>query len=327
MRGVDIHPVYQANVNWPVLGGTDCEFVWVKVSDGNAAYKKWVGGKLYTPDAHIKNARQQGMSVGGYHYAQFGDPIKQADLLCKEVRRLGALTLPPALDIEDPFNANSLARDFAYRFCKRVHDSALRPAVYMNSSMASVLKPNLWGIPGLVIWIADYGANDGRRHPSLYPYEGRADVHQYTSKGHIAGIPGDVDLNYPYNTSFMTVKPSPTPQRPEEDEMSAKAERQIDELHAALRIGKVKVQTPGVLTRYIAETVNRQRKQDAQIATLIKLAAAKSDLTEDNIRSIMKEELEAAGVTSIDDQVAELAAQLNADDLDPEPAKEEGSAQ
>lgn len=313
MRGVDIHPVYQEGVRWPVLGGTDCEFVWVKVSDGMAAYRVRRNGKWYDSRSHIDGAKSQNMKVGGYHYAQFGDPEQQADILCREVKRWGALSLPPALDIEDPFSANETARVFAKKFCERVAHNGLRPAVYMNSSMASVLKPHLWGIKGLVIWIADYGANNGRRNPNLYPYMGRVDVHQYTSKGSIAGIPGDVDLNYPYNTTFMQGTPPASLPTTKEDEMSAKVERQVDELHAMWRAGKTKVQTPGVLTKYLVEMLKSQRAQSAQIATLIKMVSSRSDLTEDQVRTAMRTELDQAGISDVDEMLEQLQADLDAD--------------
>lgn len=50
-------------------------------------------------------------------------------------------------------------------------------------------------------WVARYGTNTGRPHPEYDPNEkvpaafGTWDIWQYTSKGSVSGIQGDVDLN------------------------------------------------------------------------------------------------------------------------------------
>jgi hypothetical protein len=134
--------------------------------------------------------------VGGYHFAQFGDPVRQADVLTSEVRRLSATGIPPALDLEAPFSPNATARDFAIQFLNRLRVNGFaRVTVYMSSSFAKAIRPDQWGIPGLVIWIASYGPNNGHRNPLTGGYPGRVDIHQYTSVGHVAGISGQVDLN------------------------------------------------------------------------------------------------------------------------------------
>ena len=73
-----------------------------------------------------------------------------------------------------------------------------RPAVYMSASDAGRLRPDQWGIPGLVIWVAAYGGNDGVRRAGdvTRHYTGRVDVHQYTSTGRVLGVAGMVDLNW-----------------------------------------------------------------------------------------------------------------------------------
>lgn len=186
--GIDIYR-YQTVTNWTTVKNTaGVKWVYVKPTDGN-------GPAVVRGDSQVKGAKSVGLPVGGYHYAQFGDPVAQANVFLGEVRRLGAAGLPPALDLESPFSANATAKDFGIRFCRRIAEAGYRPAVYMNSSMASSLRPDQWGIPNLVIWIADYGVNNGVRNPDLRPYTGRADIHQYTSVGRVAGITGSVDLN------------------------------------------------------------------------------------------------------------------------------------
>ena len=193
--GIDIHPYYQRAVNWStVRDHSDVAWCYVKASDGGYRYRKTVAGVDYVPDTHVAGAKSVGIPVGVYHYAQLSNPEAQAAVLLGEHRRLGA-SLPPMLDLEAPFQANSYARDFANAFLRRVADGGYRPCVYMSSSWAKTLRPDQWGIPGLIIWVASYGPNNGRQNALTGGYPGRYDIHQYTSTGRVNGISSDTDLN------------------------------------------------------------------------------------------------------------------------------------
>lgn len=192
--GCDIYQRYQRVTDWQAVGKR-VGYAWVKGTDGSG-YP--VGGRA---DAYVRGFRSVGVPVSIYHYAQFGDPVKQANLFVSEVKRLGATGVTPALDLEAPFSPNSTARSFGIRFCKRVAELGLRPAVYMSDSFARGVRPDQWGIPGLVIWIARYGSR---------PNYGRYDVHQYTSDGSVPGITGRVDLNESYTSNHLTSAPEPT---------------------------------------------------------------------------------------------------------------------
>jgi lysozyme len=199
-RGTDVHPYYQRGLNWKAA--PDIHFAWVKVSDGGAAYSTMQGGVRYVPDTHVAGAKAAGIPVGGYHYAQLGPAAEaQADILVREVRRLGATGVAPMLDLEAPFTPNAAAKDFAIRFCNRVAAAGFRPAVYMSASFAKTLRPDQWGIPGLVIVIARYGAVP--EAPGSAQYLGRYDVHQYSSAGTLPGSAGAVDLDDSRNNNHL----------------------------------------------------------------------------------------------------------------------------
>lgn len=314
-RGIDIHPYYQRSVSSWASVKKAVSWVYVKASDGGAAYIKRVDGVTYRPDTHVGNAKRAGLPVGAYHYAQFGDPVAQANVLIAEHRRLGA-TLPPMLDLEAPFTPNQVARDFAIKFLRRLEAAGeYRPVVYMSSAFAKELRPDRWGIVGLIIWIASYSVNDGRRHALTGGYPGRVDIHQFTSRGRVAGMAGDVDLNEATIAlgAAQPAKPAPkpTPAKPtEEDELTPDEKRKLNELHAALRIGRVGVQTAGPLTLYIAETLNNGRKalgilagiQDAQRQLA---ASGKVDL------AAVQKAAEAGAKTGADEAMADLEAELD----------------
>lgn len=197
--GVDVHCYYQRGIRWDQVSGVN--YVWVKVSDGTAPYTKVVSGVTYRPDTMVQGAKSRNLPVGGYHFAQPGDPRAQADLLIREVERLGATGLLPALDIEDPFPIGQ-ARAFGEAFCNRIREHGYRPVVYTGDAYAATIKPADWAAQP-VLWIARYGSK---------PKNTRFDVHQFSSSGSLPGSASAVDFNESYNDSFLnTSQASPTP--------------------------------------------------------------------------------------------------------------------
>lgn len=188
-KGIDIYK-YQTVNNWQRVKDSGVTFVYVKHTDG--------GGPAPTrADGQVKGAKSVGLPVGGYHYAQLSpSPETQADVLINEIERLGSKDLVPMLDLEAPFGANSIAKDFGIRFCRRVQARGYRPGVYMNNSFAKAIRPDTWDT-NPVLWIARYGAK-----PDLSRY----DIHQYADNGAVSGIAGSVDMNESYtNAHFVSV--------------------------------------------------------------------------------------------------------------------------
>ena len=110
-RGVDIYR-YQTVTDYQTLARS-VRYVWVKLTDGT-------GPAQVRGDRQVNGCRAAGIPVGGYHYAQKGDPIRQAHVFVAELRRLKALDIAPALDLEAPFAPNAEARDFALTFLREI---------------------------------------------------------------------------------------------------------------------------------------------------------------------------------------------------------------
>jgi GH25 family lysozyme M1 (1,4-beta-N-acetylmuramidase) len=185
--GIDIYR-YQTVTDWNAVKRHGVSFVYVKGTDGG-------GPAIVRADSQVRGAQSMGLPVGLYHYSQLSpSPEVQADVLTGEVRRLGAMGLPPALDLEDPHRPGAAARDFAHRFLTRLRANGFDwVTLYANTSMLTGITADTIGVPNTVTWAAAYGPNDGRRHP--LSYRGKVNIHQFTSVGVIPGISGRVDLN------------------------------------------------------------------------------------------------------------------------------------
>lgn len=203
--GIDIYRSFQTVTSWPKVKAAGVTFVYVKLSDGGGTP---VGGR---GDNEVAGARSVGIPVGGYHFVQANPgPAAQADILVGEVTRLGATGCVPMLDLEDnpagsklPNIPDSQKAAFGKAFCQRVVARGFRPGVYLNNALAKQLRPDTWGVPGLVIWIARYGARPDAA-------AGRYDLHQYSSSGSIAGITASgVDLDESYSSNHLTATEVP----------------------------------------------------------------------------------------------------------------------
>lgn len=208
MLGIDLYQRYNLVSDWAAVRASGVRDVYVKLSDG--------AGKAAVPgDVYVARARAAGMQVGGYHYMQpTPTPEAQADVFAAELRRLRALDLAPALDLEENSIPAVSRVDYGRRFLRHLQGTLniSRVAVYSSASWFAALHPDAWGVNGLVDWVAQYGVNDGREH-AITAYLGHVDVHQYTSAGHIPGIAGLVDVDT-ILTDITEQAPAPTPVAP-----------------------------------------------------------------------------------------------------------------
>jgi GH25 family lysozyme M1 (1,4-beta-N-acetylmuramidase) len=177
-EGIDVYTRYQSVTDWHAVRNAGYEFCYVKVSDGD---------ENRDDNGYGPAGRAAGLAMGGYHYAQFGDPVAQANRLVDRVAAAGLTDLAPALDLESPFTPGQAAIDFTVAFLRQVRDRGQRPCLYGNNSMLStVLGPAKAAVPEAAIWAARYGAA-----PTV-PY----DVWQWSSSGSVPGISASaVDLN------------------------------------------------------------------------------------------------------------------------------------
>ena len=197
--GLDIYR-YQTVTDWNAVKNAGVKFILVKLTDGN-------GPAIARGDSQVSGAIRVGIPVGGYHFAQKGSPVRQADVFKMELDRLarahGAMTVMPALDIESvtgivTWTGNEM-HAFAVDFCRRMREWYPRVLLYANTSELKAMRAAeiIQKVPGVFIWEANYSSNNGVRHAlpanSWAPWRA---AHQYTSKGSVPGIKASgVDLN------------------------------------------------------------------------------------------------------------------------------------
>jgi GH25 family lysozyme M1 (1,4-beta-N-acetylmuramidase) len=215
-RGIDIFEVYQTVTDWQAIKNSGVHYGWIKATNGMSIAR--YNAPTYRPapaDRYVNGMRSVGIAPGIYHYALPGDPQEQAKFFATEVDRLsckGSGTTPPALDAEEMTLGVTWAdrrlwsKLFLLRLQREIEQE--RVALYANATWHVSMRTWEWDIPGLVLWVAAYGANDGDVH-GIVPWPGpRVDVHQFTSSGTrlVNGVTGSgLDVNELRDMSLATL--------------------------------------------------------------------------------------------------------------------------
>jgi len=145
-------------------------------------------------DTTYAHRRVQGLAaharIGGYHFAALQNPIAECDFFLEHVIA-NAGGLRPCLDLE----RGTVVSDKAWAEAWISHFKSRKnylPTLYGSTSLIAPLRASSALIKSCPWWRAEYGPNDGNRHP-LQGGDMGASAHQYTSVAHVPGISGNTD--------------------------------------------------------------------------------------------------------------------------------------
>lgn len=193
LRGIDVSK-WQGEIDWQKVKNAGIQFAIIKATEGTSV----VDPKFVQ---NIKGAQATGIKVGTYHYAHpDNDPIKEVDHYVKTIAGY-TLDLPPALDLEVVKGlTKQQVTSFAYRWLSEVERRVGRKPLFY--SYTSYIRTNIGKeIAAWPLWVAHY---DVTRPGDNGVWDEWA-VFQYSSKGSVNGISGNVDLNV-MEPSFLAPK-------------------------------------------------------------------------------------------------------------------------
>ena len=150
---------------------------------------------------NVKNAYENGIKVGIYFYSSAVNEIEareEAEFILNLINKYNIksyITYPIAIDIEDFEDTRNYSLSIQQRtnivktFCEVIKNNGLKPMVYSYTYFLET-KLDMDKLTNYDTWIADYYGNTW--------YKRKYTIWQYSDKGNIDGIEGDVDLNYSY---------------------------------------------------------------------------------------------------------------------------------
>lgn len=184
VRGIDVSR-WQGTIDWNAVAGDDVGFAFIKATEG---------GDYTDPrfTANWAGARQARVLRGAYHfYRPQTSAAKQAEHFLRTVA-LAPGDLPPVLDVEvtDGASPDSIARGLRTWLQAVERATGRRPIIYTRASFwtASVGA----ALPEYPLWVAHYGVS-APNLPSGWP---SWTLWQFSDEGRVAGISGNVDLDW-----------------------------------------------------------------------------------------------------------------------------------
>lgn len=205
IKGVDVSS-YQGNISWEKVSKTDVKFAILRGTTRN--------GNLDTKfNQNYKGAKAYGLDVDVYHFSYALDTKKAIADAKNLINKLNGKKMTIWLDlewIEQGKLGKNKVTEIAIAFINTCNELGYECNIYSNVDWyknyyhADKLKEL-----GCKFWIARYGTNDGTINIKYKPNIGEY-IWQYTSKGRINGIIGDVDMNMKYESVFQNEEPKVT---------------------------------------------------------------------------------------------------------------------
>lgn len=161
----------------------------------------------------------RGIPWGVYLYS-YADSALRAESEAEHVLhwiRGKSLNFPVFLDIEE-HSCGKYGKVVYAAFSQIIKAAGFRCGLYAGESF---YNDYLAGIDADYRWIAKYGKNDGKMHDKPFLDDGASvDMWQYTSKGYMDGIKGNVDCNILQNVKMWYVPQAKTATSPVKSEQT-----------------------------------------------------------------------------------------------------------
>lgn len=192
--GIDVSK-WNGSIDWNAVKNSGVSYVIIR-----CGYRGSTTGALIEDPAfrtNIQGATAAGLKVGIYFFTQAvneSEAVEEASMVLQLISSY-KISYPVFLDVEaSGGRADSISREtrtaVCNAFCQTIQNSGYTAGIYANKTWFST-HINVNSLTQYKIWLAQYAA-EPTYTASKY------DLWQYTERGGVAGIKGNVDLNISY---------------------------------------------------------------------------------------------------------------------------------
>ena len=192
-KGIDVSR-YQLDIDWEKVAADGVEFAIIRLGFRGSTEGALVLDTFY--EANMEGALAAGIDVGVYIFTQAlneEEAIEEAEFVLEHIAGYD-ITYPVVIDIEAISTANPRTRymtqdewtNVAIAFCERIKEAGYTPMIYGNLRSFFIML-DMERLEDYEKWFAFF------RTPIYFPYA--HSIWQYTERGSVDGIEGDVDLN------------------------------------------------------------------------------------------------------------------------------------
>lgn len=187
---------YNGDIDWNAVKAAGVDYAIIRVGYRGYGTARLVQDRRF--EQNMRGAINAGIRVGAYIVTQAvntEEAVEEASFIVEKCRGYN-VTLPLAIDVEWTTNRDGRAdyisvstrTDVINAFARTVMNSGYAAMAYANKDWFEnkIYSGNLFS--SCKIWLAQYRNTE-------YTYGGRVNMWQYTSKGRVDGINGDVDIS------------------------------------------------------------------------------------------------------------------------------------
>ena len=192
--GIDVSK-WNGSIDWNAVKNSGVSYVIIRCGYRGSSTGALIEDPLFR--SNIKGAKAAGLKVGVYFFSQAVNEVEAVEEASMAVNLCSGygLNYPIFLDVESSGGrGDGVSREtrtaVCKAFCATVQNSGYSAGVYANKTWFNE-KINTGSLTGYKIWLAQYA--------SAPTYSAtRYDMWQYSSKGRVSGISGNVDMNISY---------------------------------------------------------------------------------------------------------------------------------
>lgn len=211
MRGIDVS-AWQGTIDWAKVKG-QIDFAIIKLGNIGDNTKFWDDDRF---ERNYNECVRLGIPVGVYVYS-YTNKLSNIEACANETVKYLAgrkLQLPVYIDMEDAeiaVEGKENLTKMIFKFNEIIEKAGYWAGVYANRNWFDNYLNKEEVKKRFTTWIAHYGISEDN-------YRGQYDMMQYTSKGAINGIKGNVDMNNMYRDliSDMVGAKAPVEEKPVE---------------------------------------------------------------------------------------------------------------
>lgn len=192
--GIDVSK-WNGNIDWNAVKNSGVSYAIIRCGYRGSS----TGALIEDPKfrSNIKGAKAAGLKVGVYFFSQAVnevEAVEEASMALSLASGYG-LNYPIFLDVESSGGrGDGISKEtrtaVCKAFCSTVQNSGVSAGIYANKTWFTEMI-NTGSLTGYKIWLAQYA--------SAPTYTAtRYDMWQYSSKGKVSGINGNVDMNISY---------------------------------------------------------------------------------------------------------------------------------
>ena len=196
IKGIDVSS-YQGNIDWEKVAADGIKFAILRGTIKS--------GSMDTSfERNYKGATENGLDVAVYHFSYALNSNTAINDAINLVNKLNGKKIPIWLDLEWNTQGKlgkAKISEIAVAFVQACKNLGYECHIYSNLDWyKNYYEPTILSSIGCKFWIARYGLNNGTANDKYKPNIGEY-IWQYTSKGKVNGINGNVDMNIKYETA------------------------------------------------------------------------------------------------------------------------------